>query len=241
MSLFDSLTALGFAVVLGVVHFFSEQIRLPEGKPRWRIISLGAGICIGYLILHLLPETYQEAAFLKQWVFLALLAGFAFTHLAEKYAYKHAKRAKLVHELKIIRLVVFFLYYIVVGISLADKVETGILDGVMFLVPIAIHTALSTSALARIHGRVKESIAVKLLMSVSSLLGVALAIIVPIPPIVDSFLTSFIAGVLLYVFVKEFLPEERKGEPFFFILGIIIFLAYTLAAYFFKFPGYPGV
>jgi|GEM_PF-360726 len=241
MSLLNSLVALGLTVGLGVVHFFSEQIKIPEGKARWRVISLGAGLSIGYLFLHLLPETYEEAAFLKHWVFVALLAGFAFTHLAEKYAYKHAQRAKLVYELKIIHLAVFFLYYFIAGISLADKVETGILDGVMFIVPIAIHTALSTSALARLHGRVKESLVVKILMSVSSILGVILAIIVPIPPVVSSFLTSFIAGVLLFVFVKEFLPEERKGEPFFFILGMLIFLVYTLAAFFFKFPGYPGV
>ena len=42
-------------------------------------------------------------------------------------------------------------------------------------------------------------------------------------------LVSFIAGVLLYIFVKEFLPEELKGQPVFFIIGVAVFIVlYTL-------------
>lgn len=53
--------------------------------------------------------------------------------------------------------------------------------------------------------------------------GVLLAFTVPLPLMLQSVTISGISGVLLYVFVKEFLPEKEKGQPIFFILGLIVF------------------
>jgi zinc transporter ZupT len=223
-----AVVALGLSLGLGIIHFFTEQIDIKEGRTRWRIISLAAGISIGYLFLHLLPETYQEAEFLKHWVFVFLLAGFALVHLAEKFAHKHAQRRELVTELKIIHLVIFFIYYFMVGMMIEDKARIGIFEGVLFVIPIALHSAFSTSSLTEMHGKVRESLAVKILMSAAPILGSVLAIGVPIPPVVDSILTSFIAGVLIFVFVKEFLPQGRKGEPAFFVIGLAVYTVFSL-------------
>jgi len=46
--------------------------------------------------------------------------------------------------------------------------------------------------------------------------------------LVDNILISLIAGVLLYIIVKEFLPEKKKGQPLFFIFGITLFFAFIL-------------
>ena len=35
-----------------------------------------------------------------------------------------------------------------------------------------------------------------------------------------------IAGILLYIIVKEFLPEKEKGQPIFFILGVLLFIGF---------------
>lgn len=156
-----------------------------------------------------------------------LLVGFALVHLAEKFAYKHARSVKLVRELKVIHLVIFFGYYFLVGLTIEDKAHIGILEAVLFVVPVTIHTALSTSSLAQMHGRVRESLVLKITMSIAPVLGTAVAMLVPIPPVLDSVFTSLVAGVLLYVFVKEFLPEERKGEPWFFILGLVVYSVFT--------------
>jgi len=44
----------------------------------------------------------------------------------------------------------------------------------------------------------------------------------------DNILISMIAGVLLYIIVKEFLPEKEKGQPLFFIFGIALFFIFTI-------------
>jgi zinc transporter ZupT len=227
MNDFDIL-ALAFAFLLGLLHFFSDMIRLPEDGRKYRIISFAAGISIAYLFLDLLPHTYESAVHLKEWVFVFLLLGFALFHLVEKYIYQHADQNRLAKELKEVHSISFFFYYFLVGIVLEDKLQADVLEGTLFLIPVALHAGLSTASLSRIHGEIRERIWPKIALSSSSLLGVVFATLVPIPSLVDNILTSLIAGVLLYIIVKEFLPEKKKGQPLFFIFGIILFFAFIL-------------
>lgn len=219
--------ALGFGLLIGVIHFFSENIRLGEGPRRHRIISFAAGISIAYLFLRLLPETYDAAPHLKQWVFVFLLLGFAIFHVVEKVTYQHANRENLLRELKEVHSVSFFFYYFTVGIVLRNLTRTSVLEGSLFLVPIAVHAALSTASLSEIHGEVRESLWARILLSLSTILGIAFAIMISIPVVVGNMLISLIAGALLYIIVKEFLPEKKKGQPIMFILGLAVFSVFN--------------
>jgi len=218
--------ALGLGVLLGIIHFYSEKITPPEGSNRYRVISFAAGISISYLFLNLLPHTYEAADHLKNFVFVFLLLGFVLFHLAEKFIYKHADRKKLAKELKEVHSISFFLYYFMIGIVLFDKAQTSLLEGMLLFVPIALHASLSTASLAQIHGDIRESSGTKILLSLSSILGMTFAMLVPIPSIMDNIFVSMIAGILLYIIVKEFLPEKEKGQPMFFLLGVFLFIGF---------------
>ncbi|MGD2246684.1 MAG: hypothetical protein PVI11_09070 [Candidatus Aminicenantes bacterium] len=220
--------ALASGLMLGALHYFSENLELVSESRRHRIISFGAGISIAYLFLHLLPHTYDAAARLKEAVFIFLLLGFALFHLSEKYVYQHLQEEKRARELKEIHSVVFFIYHFFVGIVVKDIFEEGTIEGFLFVLPIALHTSLSTVSLSRIHGHIRENLFIKILLSLSTLLGIAFSLIVPVPDIVNNILVSFLTGVLLYIFVKEFLPEKEKGKPLLFILGIILFCAFYI-------------
>ena len=102
------------------------------------------------------------------------------------------------------------------------------------MIPIALHAALSTASLARIQGEIRESKWIKITLSSSSVLGVFFALAISIPAIVNNILVSLISGVLLYIFVREFIPEKEKGQPVYFILGIILFSVFSLIAWQFK-------
>lgn len=216
-------------VVLAMVHLASESIHLRHGKMRWRIISFAAGISIAYLFLHLLPETYEAANHIKGWVFVFLLAGFTVFHLIEKYVYQHVERERLVRDLKEIHSVSFFIYHFVVGVALTGKFEESMLEGLLFLVPVAFHAGLSTASLSGIHDDMMELKFVRVLLSISTLLGVVFAALIRIPPALELSLVSFVAGVLLYIIVREFLPQKEKGEPAYFVLGLLLFAAVNLA------------
>ncbi len=220
--------ALLLGLLLGLIHFFSENLKPEEGPKHYRIISFAAGISIAYLFLDLLPQTYEAAVHLKQLVFVFLLLGFAIFHLAEKFAYQHSDQDKLARELKEIHAISFFCYYFFVGIVLRDKIQISILEGSLFMIPIALHAGLSTASLAQIHGEIRESFLLKTTLSLSALLGVVFAILIQVPAVLNNILISFIAGILLYIIVKEFLPEKKKGQPLFFIIGLALFFVFYI-------------
>ena len=58
-----------------------------------------------------------------------------------------------------------------------------------------------------------ESIPVKILLSGSALYGVLFGVAVKIPRILDNILISLVAGVLLYIIVREFIPEKVRARP----------------------------
>jgi zinc transporter ZupT len=220
--------ALLLGLLLGLIHFFSENLKPAEGLKQYRIISFAAGISIAYLFLDLLPQTYEAAVHLKQLVFVFLLFGFAVFHLAEKFVYQHSEQDTLARELKEFHSISFFCYYFLVGIVLRDKIQISVLEGSLFMIPIALHAGLSTASLARIHGEVRESFLLKTTLSLSALLGVIFAILIKVPAVLNNILISFIAGILLYIIVKEFLPEKKKGQPLFFIIGLALFLVFYI-------------
>jgi len=224
-----TIVALGLGVSAGLVHFFSENIRPAEGLTRHKVVSFAAGISIAYLFLRLLPETYKAAVHLKEWVFFFLLAGFAVFHVVEKNTYKHANRARLMKELKEIHSIAFFIYYFVVGVVVEDLLKISILEGILFTVPVGFHAALSTASLSEIHGDMRESAWVKIVLSISTLSGIVFALLMPVPSLVNNVLVSIIAGAILYIVVKEFLPEREKGQPLFFAIGLIAFSAFNIA------------
>jgi len=221
--------ALVCGVVLALIHLASERLQPRHGTMRWRIISFAAGISIAYLFLHLLPETYEAADHIRGWVFVFLLAGFTVFHLIEKYIYQHTERERLVRDLKEIHSVSFFVYHFIVGVALTGKFEEGILEGLLFLVPVAFHAGLSTASLSGIHGDMRERTSVRVLLSLSTFLGVIFAVFIRIPPALELSLVSFVAGVLLYIIVREFLPQREKGEPAYFVLGLLVFAIVNLA------------
>ena len=221
-TIFISLT-LGF--LLGLIHFIGEGLKIPEGSRHYQIISFASGITIGYLFLDLLPHTYDAADHLKSGVFFFLLMGFALVHLVEKYFYQHAEASKLRTEFKMFHSATFFIYYFLVGFVVVELVQKSVLEGILFIFPVMLHAGLSSASLSEIHGRFQPTLWERILLSLATPIGVLLAFSFPLPLVLQNITISVIAGILLYVFVKVFLPEKEKGQPIFFILGLIVFFA----------------
>jgi len=214
-------------LILGVIHFFSGKFKPEEGEKHYRIFSFAAGISTAYLFLYLFPHTYEAATHLKSAVFIFLLLGFALYHLSEKFLYQHTMQDRSAStKLQKLHTIVFFIYHFMVGLVLYEKSHSSTLEALLFLVPVGIHAALSTASLSEIHGEFKEVLGLKMLVSSSFLMGVILALFIHIPPTVNNILVSFIAGILLYIFVKEFLPEKKEGQPVFFVIGVVLFFIF---------------
>jgi hypothetical protein len=220
-----SLIALGLSVLLGLIHYLGESLKIAKGGNQYRIISFAAGISIGYLFLDLLPLTYNAADHLKKSTFIFLLLGFIAVHLTEKYFYQHARGDRLFIQLHVIHFVTFFMYYFIVGCVLVDLIHQEMYQGILFIIPVSLHAGLSTASLSDIHSRFIAHLPEKILLAMAPILGSIMAALVKFPPVVHGIFISGISGVLLYVFVKEFLPDREKGKPLFFLVGVAVFWA----------------
>ncbi|MHA1150298.1 MAG: hypothetical protein ACTSR8_18885 [Promethearchaeota archaeon] len=58
--------------------------------------------------------------------------------------------------------------------------------------------------------------------------GIITQILLPLSLELLYVLFSFISGVILYIIVREVIPEKEKGEPYMFLLGVVIFFALVL-------------
>jgi zinc transporter ZupT len=89
-----------------------------------------------------------------------------------------------------------------------------------------LHAGLIGASLAEVHGQFSPHLFEKISISLATPLGVLFATLIPFSPIMHNAVISGIAGIMLYVFVREFLPEREDGQPLFLILGLVVF--YTL-------------
>lgn len=212
-------------IVLAVTHFLSDKAPLLSRKNQMKFTSFSAGIFVAYLILHLFPTLLTGDIVLTRVSLIFVLAGFSLFHLLEKLVYRHETKDvdMLRKELKGVHSVAFFLYHVVIGIVLLNILAFDLATGLLFFVPILLHTVFSSIALKEVHGRVRQKRGIKILLSFSTLIGIALALAVSIPALTYHILLGFIVGSSLYIFLVDAIPRERKGEPSFFILGVALY------------------
>ena len=216
--------ALGF--ILGIVHYASEWLHLLGHARRMRVVSFTGGVFLSYLVLHLLPQLFTGNAFLDRVSLLSVLAGFSLFHLAEKHIYRHEAKSpeELRRELKEAHAIAFFAYHFILGIALVNVIaRAGLAAGLLFFIPLLLIAAMSSLSLKAVHGQIRQRKAVKLLLSASTLLGMAAASAFPLTPLLYGMLFGFVVGALFFVAIVDSIPRERKGEPLFFILGAALY------------------
>ncbi len=214
-----------FAVMLGLSQFLSHVLFTKKTKHRYKIMSFAAGFSIAYLFLNLLPETYDVFRETRMLIFISLLIGFLVFHLVEKYIYQHLS-AKTLVEFRMMHSISFFIYYILVGITLLYLLQLQIRRGILFILPVIFHALVSKRFLSEVHGKVaEENISVKLLLSGSALYGVLLGQLVIFSALVYDIILGLVIGSLLYIITREMLPEKAKGSPLYLLAGIVVFAA----------------
>lgn len=208
-------------VILAITHFYSNNLHKMLSKIKDKILSFAAGISVAYIFLVLLPDIYQGSDSLINLVFV--LIGFALFHLAEKHVYQHKSVVKKIREFKEIHSTVFFLYHIVIGIVLFNLIEKDLIKGSLVFFPILFHTSISIASLNQIHKNIKENTLVRLILSVSTLLGILIAIYFLISTNIINILLGFVGGTLFYIVIREEIPKERQEKTKYFILGLLIY------------------
>jgi hypothetical protein len=92
------------ALAVALVHAFTHKLRLLDGIPRSRWLSVAGGVSVAYVLLHLLPELaeHQETLGEADWtggihhvVYLLTLAGLLTFYGFERASRLHADRTPM--------------------------------------------------------------------------------------------------------------------------------------------------
>ncbi len=82
---------------------------------------------------------------------------------------------------------------------------------------------------------VSEEGLIRIILPSSVLVGVIAGFLfelfLPVPEILVNSLLAFISGIILYVIVREVIPEKTKGKPIYFLIGVILFSLAIILVY----------
>ena len=221
-----------FAGLLSIVQFFSSDFSEQIEKHHKKITSLSAGIFIAYILLNLLPELVNSTQIIGQNAFILVLAGFLIFHTLEKYLYQHITNKKtLLKDLAELHAMGFFFDQFVSGMLLFFAITADdVLVGSIIFLPLLLHTLSSAIALQHIKEYFNSSKRVNIILSCAPLLGAIFIFTQSTLQNVHYSIFAFTIGMLLYIVIRDTIPNGKTGDTKFFILGAAVTTATIIIA-----------
>ncbi|MFX1385615.1 MAG: hypothetical protein ACFE9M_00225 [Promethearchaeota archaeon] len=150
--------------------------------------------------------------------------------------YKIKIQNKINKELTNFRLITDYIYHFLIGIILVGLLRVELIGGILFFVYAFFRTVVTKRSEAHLiftdleiyeEQQSEEKSFIKYLSCGSALTGIIIGLIInsflPVNLELLFLFYSFISGVILYVIVREVIPEKEKGNPLKFLIGLIGF------------------
>ena len=159
----------------------------------------------------------------------------------DKELKEHEKEIKMELEshlnkdLEKVHIVINYFYHIIVGLIIFNLLKEDLFSGILFSFFAILKATISNTSNRHIkifdiniHTKIEEHNFIKILSITSVLTGVVVGLVFEIIYPLSSFVIfqcfAFISGIILYIIVREVIPQEEKGRPYYFISGATIFI-----------------
>jgi len=240
----SSLHLLVAAGLLALVHLFGGQLRFLQVQPRSTWLSLGGGISVAYVFLHLLPELQQHQRTLAQaaspaltslrhHAYLIALLGLAVFYGLECLALRDRRQRQKAGEKATspgvfwISICSFTVYNALIGYLLVEQVRAGAGNLYLFTGAMGLHFLVNDYGL-REHYQARYRHMGRWLLSAAVLMGALLGLYREVPVVLVSTLVAFLAGGIILNVLKEELPAERESSFGAFAVGVAGYAALLL-------------
>lgn len=225
-----------FAVILAIVHLYSSQLRFLEQTPRSRWLSLGSGVSVAYVFVHILPdlseaqETISNSlalnfTFLEHHIYLVALLGLGVFYGLERLARVSRQQNRStgkgdVTEASVfwIHIASFSLYNALIGYLLLRREQPGILSLLFFFIAMALHFVVNDYGLREHHKQLYKQIG-RWVLAAAIIAGWIIGSSTEIHQAAIAVLFAFLAGGIVLNVLKEELPKERESRFWAFALG----------------------
>ncbi len=159
----------------------------------------------------------------------------------DKELKEHEKKIKMELEshlnkdLEKVHIVINYFYHIIVGLIIFNLLKENLFSGILFSFFAILKATISNTSNRHIkifdiniHTKIEEHNFIKIISITSVLTGVIIGLIFELFYPLSSFVIfhcfAFISGIILYIIVREVIPQEEKGRPYYFISGATIFI-----------------
>jgi hypothetical protein len=238
------------AVIFSAIFFLGPKLHSYGGGKRHyrRLLSLGAGISVAYVFVHLLPELGQASeAFIRETadsslpfpsyrVYLSAMLGFIIYHGMENLGtaeeepsggdttQQHGSRV-----LPFLHIFGFAVYVWLVGYLLVDGLEHGIERIGFYSAAMGFHFLSVNHTLQVEHPRAYRKVG-KNILTAAVLLGWGMGILLKFPTTVIITLLAIISGAVIVNTMISELPRKKEGHFPLFLAGACLYALLLIAA-----------
>ncbi len=194
------------------------------------IQSLAAGLAVGYVFLYLIPDVTKHGYDTNTEMMSVALLGFVFFHTALKFVFKTTDEKRKHFLADEIHLSAVALYNFVITFTLIELIKIDMTEGLLLLFLITVHTSLSELSHHQMKKDQNQGMKVPLIFG-ATLLGAIAPVFGLVDELTRALIYSFAAGAIIYISIREEIPEGSSGNPVVFIIGTIFILAiFTLVS-----------
>ncbi|MBI4014860.1 MAG: hypothetical protein HY365_02815 [Candidatus Aenigmarchaeota archaeon] len=220
---------LALGSVLFAAHYFSGKIGV---RHRTALLSFSVGVSLAYVFLYLIPESISLAGLHEKHVFLFMLIGIAAARLVDVHIKRHA-RPLLRKEVRELHSAGFATYGFFTGVLISGLYAISATAAFLLFAATLFHSVAGSASINEIHASMSRNAAARAALSAAPLIGAAAGQFFTLSPVTFSAVLGAIVGIMLYVVIRDTMPDEKKSMPGYFAAGILAFyVAMELAAAF---------
>ena len=210
------------AFILGLAHFFGEEFDEYTSSYNFLFISFSAGFTVAYFFSVLIPEVMANLSLPVQNA--SIVFGFSIFYVLEEVLYeKGGNLGNIKTEFKEAHTLFIILYHISIGTMFVFLEKESIVQLTLFFLPVFFHTLVNSLAIKEMHEEMLDNLFVKIVSSLSALIGVLIGSFLTIPVSVLYSILGVLGGAFIYIVVHDAL-DPRSERPVGFILGVSIFV-----------------
>ncbi len=226
------LISFSLSLILGLAHWFSWRIAKLPNHTQKTLSSLGGGLAISYVFIHLMPELaiggtqlssqlymkqFLPSPLIESFLFFTALLGIVVFFSLDVISSSHNFAAKNNFRIHILA---FSLINYLYAYTLPSLVSTGWAYSLLYTLAISAHITLTDRTLARSHPKYFRSKA-RLLFILFILLGLFHAYLLhPISDLTLAITTAFLGGGVLLTVFREEMPKASMTQLPWFLSGV---------------------
>ncbi len=232
------------ALLLASIHILAGKAKALKRTPRSRWLSLGSGVSVAYVFVHVLPdlsaaqEEFQDQvkilAVIEHHLYLLALIGMLVFYGLERAAKTSRQQSLQKGEgdatqpgVFWLHMASFSLYNALIGYLLVHREEPGLWSLIVYAIAMALHFIVNDYSLSEDHKQAYEHIG-RWVLSAAIILGWVIGTHSEISKAATATLFAFLTGGIILNVLKEELPQARESRFWTFALGAIGYSALLL-------------